>query len=291
MSFTEKKHGDFAYMTAPNILATHAFTTRLGGAGNGIYASLNLGLNLGDDPAHVRENYNIVCRALGITDDDIVCSRQVHGTHVRIVTREDCGGLYSPQPVEADGLITSDTGVALAVFTADCVPILLHDAVRGVAGAVHAGWRGTSAGIVSEAVYKMRETFGSDPADIRAAIGPCISKCCFETGPEVLAALRSVPDPCGLLHGSQREKEGSKRDFYVDIAGVAVRCGEEKYMVDLKEANRLLLVRAGVAPQNIMLSDECTMCRGEGKYWSHRLTKGRRGSQSAVITLKGNMPK
>ena len=278
-------------MTAPNILTTHAFTTRLGGVSRGIYASLNLGLNLGDDPAHVRENYNIVCRALGVTDDDIVCSRQVHGTHVRIVTRGDCGGLYSPQPVEADGLITRDTGVALAVFTADCVPILLHDAVRGVAGAVHAGWRGTAAGIAGEAVSKMREAFGCDPADIRAAIGPCISKCCFETGPEVPAALQSVPDSCGGPHGGCGKNKSSQRDFYVDIAGVAARCREEKYMVDLKEANRLLLVRAGVMSENIMLSDECTMCRGDGKYWSHRLTKGRRGSQAAVIMLKGNMPK
>jgi hypothetical protein len=109
----------------------------------------------------------------------------------------------------------------------------------------------------------MAAAFGCGPADIKAAIGPCISKCCYETDEDVAQALP---------YGVSRRSEG-------------------KFVVDLKEANRLALIEAGVLAENIAVSDECTMCRGEGKYWSHRLTKGHRGSQASIITLKGNAPK
>ena len=87
-------------------------------------------------------------------------------------------------PYEADGLITDIPGLALCIFTADCTPILLYDPVKRCAGAVHAGWRGTAMDIAGKAVRKMAETFGSRPENICAAVGPCISRCCFETGEE-----------------------------------------------------------------------------------------------------------
>jgi len=253
-------------MAAPNIEAAHAFTTRLGGVSRGIFESLNLGLSVGDDRADVMRNYAAVCGFLGIATEDIVFSRQVHSARIRVAGRADRGALFGASACEADGIVTADAGVALAVFAGDCAPILLHDPVAGAVGAVHAGWRGTVADIAGAAVRKMAGEFGCVPSDVRAAIGPCISKCCFETGRDVAGAL------CAALPGA----EGS----------CIAPCGGkgDKYMVDIKEANRLLLQRAGV--RDIELSDECTSCRCD-KYWSHRRTDGKRGSQAAIIILKG----
>jgi YfiH family protein len=260
--FSERTEHGVAYMTASNISAAHAFTTRAGGVSGGVYASLNLGMNRGDDLGHVRENYDIICHALDIGARDIVCSRQVHGRNVEVVTRADCGEVYTPSPREADGLITQEPGVALMVFTADCVPILLHDSRKGVIAAIHAGWRGTAMDIAGAAVRKMAEIFGCD--EIHAAIGPCISQCCFETDRDVYEALNNA------------------------LAEETERCAEsrgDKFMVDLKEANRLLLLKAGV--RNIAISDECTSCL-PNKYWSHRRMGTDRGSQAAIIFMRGN---
>jgi len=267
MPFIENNSNNVKYMVSPNIRTKHAFSTRFGGVSSGIFASLNLAFRAGDDPENVKANYNILCRALGITPDDIVCSNQVHGTHIRIATRDDCVGLFSPaqwalaKAHQADGLLTQAPGVALMVFTADCVPILLHDPVKNVIGAVHAGWRGTAADIAGTAARKMESEFGCSPADIKAAIGPCISKCCYETDSDVTDALRvalpEAADDCLTRHG-------------------------DKYMVDLKEANHLFLTRAGL--KDIMISDECTSCHSD-KYWSHRKTHGQRGSQGAIIRV------
>jgi len=261
MTITSRTVGGVILMAAPNIHASHGFTTRHGGTSGGIYESLNLGLNRGDDPASVRENYRRICDAMGIGEDSLVCSLQVHGRHVRTVTRADLGRFYLPTQVEADGLITRERGIALVVHASDCVPMLLHDPVRGAIGAVHAGWRGTVQNIAAAAVRRMSGEFGCSPSDIRAAIGPCISMCCFETGADVADALRAaLPDAyesCVLERGG-------------------------KYMVDLKEANRRQLSDAGVL--DISVSDECTSCKCD-KYWSHRRTNGLRGSQAAIISL------
>jgi len=259
--FIEKRYHDLVYMTAPNIEATHAFTTRYGGVSRGVFDSLNLGLYLGDDPDHVKDNFRSLCDALGISGSDIVRTRQVHTANIRVVTRDDRGGLFNEATDEADGLITRDTGVALMIFIADCVPILLHDDTQGAVGAVHAGWRGTALDIAGAAVRKMSESFGCIPDNIRAAIGPCVSKCCYETDSDVADALyEALGEPaenCISGHGG-------------------------KYLVDLKEANRLLLTRSGL--NSISVSDECTACRCD-KYWSHRRSNGLRGSQAAIITL------
>jgi len=259
MTFIENTTDGVVYMTAPNIETAHAFTTRFGGVSQGIYASLNLGQNFADDRSNVLKNYELVCRALGVSEEDIVFSRQVHGAAVRVVSREDRGALFSGATQEADALITCESGVALTVFVGDCLPILLHDPVRGAIGAVHAGWRGTAADIAGAAVRRMTGEFGCSPADIRAAIGPGISKCCYETD-------RDVSDAMHKLLGERAE--------------TCVTARGDKYMVDLKEANRLLLMMSGIT--GIMVSDECTSCSSD-KYWSHRRTNGKRGSQAAII--------
>lgn len=263
MPYLENKNGDLVYMTASNITSPHAFTTRLGGVSSGNFASLNLGMNVGDEPSNVRQNYKTLGNALGFEPDSLVFSRQVHKTDVRIVSKQDRRPLFEPIPYEADGLLTAETDVPLVIFTADCVPILLYDPVARAVGAVHAGWRGTVADIAGVAIRKMVQHFGCRPEDIRAAIGPCISQCCFETGDDVAADVRL------LL--------GSRATFFIVQHG-------EKSMVDLKGINAQLLKYAGVT--NIEISHECTSCLNN-KYWSHRVTNGRRGSQASVILMKG----
>ena len=267
MSFIKHSDRGVVYMAAPNIKADHAFTTRFGGVSAGVYASMNLGLGSGDSIEHIRENYSLLCAALGITVSDIVCSRQVRGADVRAVTYADRGGLFTPYSPEADALVTCDPGAALLVFTADCVPILLHDPVRGACGAVHSGWQGTAAGVVVAAVGEMVSRYGCNASDITAAIGPCISECCFETD-------RDVPDAMAGMLG--------------DDLGACMREQNGKFMVDLKKANKLLLNRAGL--HDISISDECTSCRCD-KYWSHRKTAGSgRGSQAAIIVAGTGAP-
>lgn len=267
MPFTQNNIGDLVFMTSPNLGVTHAFTTRHGGVSSGIYASLNMGQNVGDAPALVRRNYEILGAALGFEADAIALSRQVHGTDIRLVTKDDLLAPFMPVPYEADGLITAEKDIPLIIFTADCVPILLYDPVGAVIGAVHAGWRGTVGDIAGQAVSKMARCYGCKPSDIQAAIGPCISSCCYETDSDVADAVH------GLL-GSEAEAFAVPRS--------------DKFMVDLKGINRLLLMRAGVHAENIEVSPECTACASE-KYWSHRKTNGNRGSQVSVIMMKGRM--
>ena len=259
MSFIKHTVDGITYMNAANICTTHAFTTRFGGVSDGVYCSLNLGIGSGDNPALIRENYETLCRSLDISTDSLVGTRQVHGSHIRIVTDEDCGKLFVQESLEADGMITQEPNVALIVFTADCTPILLYDPTRGVVAAIHSGWRGTASDIAGKSVRKMVEEFGCVPTQIKAAIGPCISRCCYETDCDVSDALHKT---LGI----------ASKDCISERTG--------KFMVDLKVANRLLLQRAGLV--DISVSDECTSCRND-KYWSHRRTDGRRGSQAAII--------
>ena len=152
MNIIEHNKNGLVYLTADGFEAAggvaHGFSTRLGGVSEGIYATLNLGMNRGDAPDRVRENYRRFCAAIGADMGNIVCASQVHGDTVRTVTAADLGiGLDEPEPWQADGLVTDIPGVTLAVYSADCLPILLYDPVRRVVGAVHAGWRGTALGI------------------------------------------------------------------------------------------------------------------------------------------------
>lgn len=244
----------------------HGFTTRLGGVSEGIYASLDLGTNRGDDPDRVRENYRRVCEALEVDMGKLVFSSQVHGDVVRKVTLADGGkGLDRAVDYDADGLVTDVPGLTLVVFGADCLTILLCDPEKKVAAAVHAGWRGTALGIAARGVETMIRDYGCREEDILAAIGPGISKCCFETGPEVPEAMEKALGEEALAY-VHPENPG-------------------KYKVDLKGLNALWLRRSGIAATNIDISSECTLCALE-TYWSHRYTKGERGSQAALICLK-----
>jgi YfiH family protein len=217
---------------------------------------------LGDDPAAVTENYTRITGILGTERERMVFSRQVHGDIVRIVGKADCFQDIASPFEEGDALVTIEPDVTLAVFTADCIPILLWDAYTGAVSAIHAGWRSTVLDITGKAVEKLC-ALTSDPKHVRAAIGPGIGKCCFETGAEVPEAVRKVL-------GSD--------DAEACITGKSAG----KSMVDLKETNRRLLIRAGVSPDHIRVSGYCTMCNPD-LFWSHRVTEGKRGVQAAII--------
>lgn len=263
MAFTENNDKGLVYMTSDKIKARHAFTTRYGGVSTGGFASLNLGSNRGDDPEAVRENYRRVCALMGAGIDDCAVTKQVHGNVVRIVTEEDRHVCLSVCPYEADGIVTSVRGMPISCMTADCVPVLLCDEINGVIGAVHCGWRSSVGDILKNAVERMEE-LGAQREHICAAIGPAIGKCCFETDGDVPAAIKDY------LSG--------------ETEGLFAQRADGKTMVDLKGANARRLRQLGLRAENIDVSEECTMCSHE-KYWSHRYTKGDRGSQGAFITL------
>ena len=250
-------------MTAEEISVPHCFTTRHGGVSEGYLSSLNLGIHRGDEPENVRKNYEILGEALGFDIENLVFTRQTHTNIVRVVDGSNRGeGLFREVEPECDALVTNTPGVVLAAFTADCTPILLHDPVTGAVGAVHAGWRGTAASIAGKAVAAMAREFGSRPSDIRAAIGPNIGVCCFETGADVPEAMA--------------EAFGEEASPFIFPKG-------DKYYVNLKEINALVLRRAGV--RQIEISTDCTVCQSH-RFWSHRVTHGDRGSQGAIIVCR-----
>ena len=250
-------------MRSTLIPARHAFTTRYGGVSRGEFASLNLGSNRGDDPAAVRENYRRVCALMGAGIDDCAVTKQVHGSEVRVVTKADRHVCMSTVPYEADGLVTNERGLPIMCFIADCVPALLCDREHSVIAAVHCGWRSSVADILGETVKKMC-ALGAKPESIHAAMGAAIGRCCFETDDDVPEAVEKY------LSG--------------ETQGLFDRRADGKTMVDLRAANAVRLRQLGLKAENIDISPECTMCSHE-KYWSHRYTKGRRGSQAAAIVL------
>ena len=241
----------------------HGFSTRFGGVSDGIWTSMNLGTTRGDDPDRVRENYRRFFGAVGANLDGVVMSNQIHGTEIRVATAEDIKkDLYDPEGYEVDGLMTDVPGLALVIFSADCLPILLYDPVCKAIGAVHAGWRGTAQGIAAKAVDAMVREFGCERENICAAIGPCIGKCCFETDWDVPQAMLDALGPKAITGFTQQG---------------------EKYYVDNKFLNMLWLQRAGIGALD--LSPDCTKCSPD-RYWSHRVHGGHRGSQAGIIMLK-----
>ena len=177
--------------------ADAAVTARSGGVSSGPYATLNLSLSVGDDPGCVRENRRRLAAGFGASLDDFVFARQVHGAGVRMVGAADRGSGASGLDdaiADADALVTGTPGVVLAILTADCVPIVLHDPVADVLACVHAGWRGTVAGVTAAALAAMR-SLGSRPPDVIAGIGPAIAASRYQVGPEVRQAVTQAFGP------------------------------------------------------------------------------------------------
>jgi polyphenol oxidase len=241
-------------------LVVHAFCTRRGGVSEGPFSSLNAGFLVGDRKEDVLLNLDLVSDAFAIPRERLVLMKQVHGTRIRVIDGDGPSVGILP---ECDGLITARPGVALAIRTADCVPLFFVDPVRHVIGVAHGGWRGTADGIASRMVDLFGERFSSQIGDIRVAVGPAIGPCCYQVDAPVHAAFSSRNDAEGILQP----------------------CREDgRWMLDLALANRLQLQDRGVPAGNILVPGLCTSCR-QDLFFSHRASRGRTGRQINFLML------
>jgi YfiH family protein len=246
----------------------HFVSTRMGGHSLQPYEALNLSFQVGDDPKRVLDNRKSLTETLKTPLTSLTIAEQVHDARVTVVT-EEMGGKGSIRHEEAiantDALITRQAGICLMVLLADCVPILLCDPVKGVVGAVHAGWKGTLQLIAQKTVTAIREEFGSSPEDVVAGIGPSIGPCCYEVGPEIVSKVEDV------LENSQEIFKQTSSD------------GKGK--LDLWKANLKQLVGAGVPKENIEIAGMCTSHHHD-LFYSYRYEGGRTGRFGAGILLR-----
>ena len=199
-------------------------------------------------------------KSFGFPFEETVRVKQVHGSDVVTLRKgTKTSGLSN---VEADGIITEQVGIALGILTADCLPILIADPIKMVAGALHAGWRGTVAGIARRAVEKMTEEFGSVPDDLIAVMGPHIGACCYEVGREV----------------SDKFKEAFGANTRSVITGDSTK-------VDLKAANTEELLKAGLTAKNISSEAPCTLCDNY-LFYSYRREGKKAGRQLSLIMIE-----
>lgn len=245
----------------------HAFSTRIGGVSDGEYKSMNLNFKRGDDPENVMENYKIFCKATGFDFNSLVSSSQNHNVFVRNVTSADCGiGITRPHDIESvDALITNEPGVTLVTHYADCTPLFFADPEKKVIALAHAGWRGTVGKIGEATVQQMHNDYGCDPTDIIAVVGPAIGACCYEVDSPVYEKFASLTE--------------------LKPAYFTKSLGHGKYLIDLKETNRRMLMDAGLLSINISISDVCTKCNS-GLLYSHRASGGKRGGLIAMMCIK-----
>ncbi|MGN1466806.1 MAG: peptidoglycan editing factor PgeF [Ruminococcus sp.] len=245
----------------------HGFSTRLGGVSKGFFSSMNMAFNRGDNPEDVTENYKRFCKSAGFDYNSLVASAQDHHTYVRRVYKKDAGiGIFKPRDMESvDALITNEKGVTLVTYYADCTPLFFVDTKNKAIALAHAGWRGTAGKIGEQVLKKMHSEFGTNPEDITAAIGPAISKCCYE-----------VDLSCAEHFLNLKELDTEKFVFQKK---------DGKFMLDLLETNRQILIHNGVNSEKITVSDVCTNCNSE-LLWSHRATKGERGTMCAMMCIK-----
>lgn len=260
-----------SYLTFPGLERTgvvrHLFSTREGGVSEGIYASMNLSYTRGDEKDAVDENYRRIAACLDSVVEDMVCSDQTHTDNIRLVTAADRGkGVTKPKDYrDVDGLITQERGIVLCTFFADCVPLFFVDPVNRAIGLSHSGWRGTVQKIGRKTVEEMGKAFGTKPEDIHAAIGPSICQDCYEVSEDVIEEFRAVFP--GKLWESL---------FYPTKPG--------KYQLNLWEANRQVMLEAGIFASNIEVTDICTCCNPDFLF-SHRASHGKRGNLGAFMKL------
>ena len=249
------------YKMAANVLAFS--TKRKGGVSQGNYAEFNINEFCGDDEAHVKENRRLLAEQLGIAPQAIVMPHQVHGIEVRQLGKE----YFSlPENVRkmvvegVDALITDLPSVCIGVSTADCIPVLLLDDVHHAVAAIHAGWRGTVQRIVQKTIAMMRASFLTNPADIKAVIGPGISKDSFEVGDEV---YEEFSEASFNMSSIAEQRPNMKRMGNVDQP--------LKWHIDLPLCNAQQLQQAGVKAENIQQSGICTFKHSDEYFSARRL--------------------
>ncbi len=272
MAVTEKTNEGVTWLSFPALeetgLVTHAFSTRMGGVSEGAYSTMNFSYTRGDDPEAVKENYRRMAKALKVDMGRMVLTWQTHTTNVRLVTPEDEGkGVTKDRDYrDVDGLITNRPGVTLVTFFADCVPLYFLDVKKKAIGLSHSGWRGTVNRMGKVTLEAMAQEFGTNPYDVTACIGPSICQDCYEVGPEVIEKFADAFD-----------KEDHERLFYEKRDG--------KFQLNLWEANRIVLMEAGIPENQIFVTDICTHCNPD-LLFSHRTSPEKRGNLCAFLCLK-----
>ncbi|WP_101697979.1 peptidoglycan editing factor PgeF [Clostridium minihomine] len=267
----QKEKNGVSYLTFPVFdhypQLLHSFSTRLGGVSQGEFESLNLNFRPGDARENVLENYRRICDAVGYSFDGLVSSAQDHHTVLRRVTNAEKGiGFTRPRDMPSvDGLYTNVPGITLVTSYADCVPLYFFDPVKRVIGLAHAGWRGTVQRIGEIMTNTLQKEFGCNPQDLLAAVGPSIGPCCYEVDDVVRDQVMQHEDLIPL-------------ELMKELGG-------GKYLLDLWECNRRILVLSGIPDQNITVGEVCTKCHPE-LFFSHRLMGDKRGGMTAMMALK-----
>lgn len=247
--------------------AVHGFSTRVGGVSQLEHTkALNLAFGRGDGDETVLENVRLLAAAVGFDAEALVSVPQIHSDIILPISGDMLGcGVLKSTGLEGDGYIITEAGQFAAIKTADCVPVLLYDPVKRICAAVHAGWRGTFSLIARKAAERML-CLGSEPKDIRAAIGPAIGGACYEVGEDVYtAAAKASPAIADEVFAPRAEKG--------------------KYLCDLKKANRIILEDAGLSGGHIDVCPLCTHCETD-IFYSHRASGGVRGTMMSVIGMK-----
>ena len=265
------KEDEIVYITFPGLEKTgcvkQLFSTRIGGVSRGMFSSMNLSYTRGDEKEAVDENYRRIAACLESDVSCFVCSDQTHTDNIRIVGSEDMGKgtIYPKDYHDVDGLITDQRGIVLGTFFADCVPLFFVDPVKKAIGMTHSGWRGTVQKIGKKTVRMMQEQYGSNPADMYTAIGPSICQSCYEVSGDVI----------------DRVKEAFPESLWSDLFYPTI---PGKYQLNLWEANRQIMLEAGILAEHIEVTDICTCCNPDFLF-SHRASQGKRGNLGAFLAL------
>ncbi|WDH81517.1 peptidoglycan editing factor PgeF [Paenibacillus urinalis] len=254
------------------------YTSRAGGVGTEPYSSLNCAYHVGDNPEDVIENRRRIAEEIGIPAEAWTCGEQVHKSEIAIVTEADRGrGFLNRESAiqDTDGLLTNVRGVLLTSFYADCVPLYFYDPVNEVVGLAHAGWKGTVQKIAERMIERMEEHYGSKRADIRTAIGPSIGSCCYEVDDYVMDRVKVLYE---LEQGKDEYEDSAYRKAHQPAP-------EGKSMLDLKEVNRHIMMKAGILPDHIECTSWCTSCHPE-LFFSYRKEGGITGRMASWIGLE-----
>ncbi|HNV95052.1 MAG TPA: peptidoglycan editing factor PgeF [Bacteroidales bacterium] len=244
----------------------HFSSLRMGGVSNHPQASLNMGFVRTDFTNNVIENRKSIAKALNISIENMIFSRQTHSDHISIVTIEDKGKgvFYKPTAIQDnDGYLVSQPNICPVVLTADCVPVFLYDPVEKIAAVVHSGWRGTVQHISAKAAKKMI-SLGSQAKNIVAAIGPSAGSCCYNVGYDVYNAFL---------------------DAYGNAALNFFSSTTPPFTIDLWNAIRLSLSNEGILNKNIAQTNLCTICNPH-LFFSSRNNKGMTGRMASGIMIR-----
>lgn len=237
----------------------HAFLTRTGGISKDAFSSLNFDLRDGDSKKNIEHNIKKTAKTFGFKPSRLITVNQVHGDDIFIIDKKT----PLSKKVSADAIITNLRGIAIDVLTADCVPIILFDPLNTAIAIVHAGWKGTLKKIVEKTILTMSKKFGTSAKTLAAAIGPCIGKCCYNVDDTVVKPFKNTfPD---------------YKEF--------IKLEKSDWKLDLKKANYVQLVCAGLLKKNIWTANHCTSCRKD-LFFSYRRDNKKTGRQMSFVMIK-----